>query len=208
MLRCKLCNSLNIKLRKTWQSWWLLLRNTSTTSRLTQAKGKRKRSWENIYKHCTQRRTTIPPPKSIFNLISGVRRGGGGSTPGLKISGQAQVVSKILNDKRYFNTAKNFRVSASCSNPVRWKFFNTLYIQTEVIRVIWTNCLFLGQMVIFKAIFSAPPVNCFPVRLWWRNWRVTGVRTASPGKLNVKTGPLLRLFWFSLGCFSEYFPVI
>jgi len=123
VLRCKLCNSLNIKLRKTWQSWWLLLRNTSTTSRLTQAKGKRKRSWENIYKHCTQRRTTIPPPKSIFNLISGVRRGGGGSTPGLKISGQAQVVSKILNDKRYFNTAKNFRVSASCSKSCTVKIF-------------------------------------------------------------------------------------
>jgi len=27
------------------------------------------------------------------------------------------------------------------------------------------NCLFLGQIVIFRANFSAPPVKCLPVRL-------------------------------------------
>jgi len=39
------------------------------------------------------------------------------------------------------------------------------YVQLGVIRVSWANCLFLGKIVIFRAIFSSPPVKCLPVRL-------------------------------------------
>jgi len=66
------------------------------------------------------------------------RRGGGSSPPGLKIFRANSVFrasancSKILNDKKYFNTMKNFRAtlffraSASCSKFLNdKKYFNT-----------------------------------------------------------------------------------
>ena len=86
--------------------------------------------------------------------------------------------------KNIFNTVKIFRANAVfqgksklLKNPERWEKFQCRgYIHLGVICEIGAHCLFLGQLVIFRANFSAPPINCLPVRLcaninvsseWW-----------------------------------------
>jgi len=61
------------------------------------------------------------------------------------------MVKNIFN----FQCSKNFRASGSYSEILNGKkIFNTVhsvYIHLGVIRVIWANCLFLGQIVVFGA---------------------------------------------------------
>ena len=78
--------------------------------------------------------------------------------------------SKIFNAKSIFNAVKIFRASASCLKilygEIMFNVVYSMYIHLGVIRLSWENGLFLGQIVIFRSKFSAPPpVKRLPIRL-------------------------------------------
>jgi len=72
---------------------------------------------------------------------------------------QAQSCSEILNGRKYIEYSEKFLGKRKLlKNPERWKNFQyTVYIQLVVLRVILANCLFLGQIIIFRANFFRSP---------------------------------------------------